>query len=70
MLRRGGASLLQQLRLTAAQAEAPATAAFEPGLSCRLLHSGDGNRIKFAGAPIPLTTGRCGGLGAFMAAGV
>ncbi|KAL4421702.1 hypothetical protein ABPG77_010646 [Micractinium sp. CCAP 211/92] len=58
MLRRGGALLLQQLRRTAAQVEAPAAATFEQGLPRRLLHSSDGTRIKFAGAPIPLTTGR------------
>lgn len=55
MLRQGGASLLQQLRLTAAQA----AAICELGL-LRRLHSSDGSRLKFAGAPIPLTTGRCG----------
>lgn len=63
MLLRGGALLLQQLRRTAAQVEAPAAATFELGLPRRLLHSSDGTQIKFAGAPIPLTTGRYKGGG-------
>ncbi|KAL4457622.1 hypothetical protein ABPG75_012487 [Micractinium tetrahymenae] len=59
MLRRGGASLLQQLRLAATEAALPAAVARDAGLvTQRLLHSSAGSSIKFAGAPIPLTTGR------------